>query len=141
MRYKAPDLNEGEKVVVHSITNKHSFINLKFNDKDEVKNIPNIHIADATALSNRKIKTKLEEIKKRIALLDGVYTCYSYLLVSKDNELSLVSMSIESVTLSFDTVKKIATTLDIPVLKPLWSGTFTPHNISAFLEDIFIQKQ
>lgn len=141
MRYKAPDLNEGEKVVVHSITNKHSFINLKFNDKDEVKNIPNMYIGSATALSNRKIKAKLEEIKKRIALLDGVYTCYSYLLVSKDNELSLVSMSIENVTLSFDTVTKIAATLDIPVLKPLWSGVFTPHNISAFLEDIFIQKQ
>lgn len=141
VRYKSPDLNEGDQAVVHIVTNKQNFINLKFNDKDEVKNIPNLTISDSTALSNKVLKGKLKDIEKKLLMLDSIYTAYSYLFVAQGTDLALVSMSMENTTLGFDFVKKIAADLEIDVLKPCWNGTFTQHAVNAFFEDIFIQKK
>lgn len=141
IRYRTPDLLEGEEAVVHIVNNKHNFINLKFNDKDEVKNIPNLTISDSTALSNKTLKGKLKDIEKKLLTLDNVYTAYSYLFVAQGTNLSLVSMSMENTTLGFDLVRKIADDLGIEVLKPCWRGVLTQHAINAFFEDIFIQKK
>lgn len=141
IRYKTPDLIEGEQAVVHIVNNKQNFINLKFNDINEVKNIPNLTISDSTALSNKVLKDKLKAIEKKLLALDSIYTAYSYLFVAQGTNLALVSMSMENTTLGFDFVKKIATDLEIDVLKPCWNGTFTQHAVNAFFEDIFIQKK
>lgn len=141
IRYKSSGLNEGEEVVIHIVTNKQNFINLTFNDQDQVKNIPNLIISDSTALSNKVLKSKLKDIEKKLLLLDSIYTAYSYLFVAQGTDLALVSMSMENTTLGFDFVKKIAIDLEIDILEPCWRGTFTQSAVNAFFEDIFIQRK
>ena len=141
LRYKTPDLKEGESAVIHILQSKRSFVNLKFKDSDQTKDVPNLTIGDYSALSDKEVKAKIKILQNRILKLGSIYTCYSYLFVIVNKEPYLISMAMDSITLGFEMVCKIAQELQVPTPKPLWSGTFTQHAINAFYEDIFVQKK
>lgn len=144
IRYKTPDLSEGEKAVVYILQPKQCFVNLKFQESDGIQYKPNLIIGDSDSScfqKNSKTRKKLEEIEKRIVSLGSVYTCYSYLFTVKGNEVYLISMALETVTLGFDMVSVISKEIGVSALKPSWIGTYTQAAVTAFFEDIFIQRK
>lgn len=138
--YKTPDLKEGDKAVIHIIQPNYQFINLKFDEKKDIKNIPNLIVDNINTFSDKKIKASIKRIEGIVLQLGGVYTCYSYLFVCDNKIISLVSVALEDSTMGFVATTKISEHLDIPCLKPNWSGIFVQQVAHAFYENIFVSK-
>ncbi len=141
--YITPDLPEGELCTVHIIGPKQSFLDLKFIEGDpDVPFKPILSADKALDLDIKpKIKKQISLLEDRIIHLGAAYTSYSYLLTVKDNEVYLLSTSLKGLTMGFEITKEIAEATDIKMFPLVWSGPFTNHIISAFIEDIFVQKQ
>lgn len=142
-RYVTTDLVEGEVVVVHLLNPKQRFINLRF--EIGIKEIPYKPIVTAdNALEieiNDKFKDQLGEIEAKIILLENLYTAYNYLFTTKGNELLLLSISLHGIPMNYEIVKKVAKSLHINTPESIWEGHYTSLAISAFVEDIFIQRK
>lgn len=142
-RYVTTDLLEGEIVVVHLLDVKQKFINLKF--EAGIKEIPFRPIITANnALEvevNEKFKEQLHEVEAKIILLENLYTAYNYLFTTKGNELLLLSLSLHGIPMNFDIVKEVAKKLNIKTPGIVWQGHYTTLTISAFVEDVFIQRK
>lgn len=142
-RYVTTDLLEGEIVVVHRLNPKQRFINLKF--EPGIKEIPYKPVVTAdNALEievNDKFKEQLGEIQAKIILLENLFTAYNYLFTTKGNELLLLSISLHGIPMNYEIVKKVAKNIQINTPEIIWEGHYTPLHISAFVEDIFIQRK
>jgi hypothetical protein len=141
--YITPDLPEGELCAIHIIAPKQAFLDLKFVEGDpDVPFKPILSADKALDLEMKpKIKKQISLLEDRIIDLGAAYTCYSYLLTVRDNEVYLLSASLKGLTMGFAITKEIAEMADINIFPIVWSGPFTNHIISAFIEDIFVQKQ
>jgi hypothetical protein len=141
--YITPDLPEGDQAVIHIISPKQTFLNLKFEEGDlDIPFKPFLSADNALDLEIKpKIKKAISKLEDRIVHLGAVYTCYHYLLTVKDNEVYLLSVSLTGLSLGYGITKEIAEKVDIKLYAPVYQGPFTQHVISVFTEDVFVQKR
>lgn len=140
--YVTPDLLEGESAAIYIIANKQTFLSLKFTEGDgEIPFKPFLSKDNTLDLDKKPaLKAQIKLLEDRIVNLGVVYTCYHYFLTVRGNNIYLLSTSLSKMSLGYEITKEIAAKVEIEVYKPIWTGTYTPHVVSAFVEDVFIQK-
>jgi hypothetical protein len=141
--YITPDLKEGEDISIHVINSKQTFLNLKFEEGDfDVLYKPILSTDNVIDLEkNPGLKKHIAIIEDKIVALGNLYTAYNYLLSLKNGEFYLLSVSLQGLALGFDITKEVADKIDLLVDKPIWDGVFTRRAVSAFIEDIFVQRK
>jgi hypothetical protein len=145
-RYITPDLIHGEEAVIHIISPKQHFLNLKFEeDNKSVNGVCYKPILSIDNIGKASIKEGLREevakIEDRIIDLGSLYTIYNYLFTLKNDEIYLVSTTLQGTSLGYDITREIAEEIGVPHIKPVWTGTLCQHVINAFIEPVFIQKK
>lgn len=146
VRYITPTLREGDTIIVHKITPKTKIFNLTFS-VDEIENclLPNIscEIAVQEYISSiRSLTEDLEILENEIIFKSGIFLKYNYLFLvnEKKKQFELLSLSLEDIPLSGEVIHLTALDLGVHICRPVWKGVYNLHNISAFVEDIYIQK-
>lgn len=141
--YKMPNVDKGDEVVVHILKPGQQFIQLTFEEKIDEENVYkpkaviNYEVRD---LENKpQLKERIEEIKKKVVLLGGVYSSYNYLFAVCDCQPHLLSAGLSETAFGYSVVKTIGKKIDAPLLKPSWRGVYEYPTLAAFYEDIFIQ--
>lgn len=139
--YKAADIKEGNKAVIHILQPEQTFIHLSFNEeKEKQSKVDDIFQDELYEIKdNEQFKKQFEKIEKRILTLDGVYTSYNYLFSVVKEQAYLFFVTISNIPLGFKATKDIARKINIPVISPSWKGVYTHLVPHAFYEDIFIQ--
>lgn len=140
--YITPDLVEGEPCAIHLLNKKQPFLTLKFEEGNfEIPFKPILSVDNSVDLIKTKLNKQISRIEDEIVGLGEVYTCYNYLLTVRDNEIYLLSLSLGGMSLGFEITCEVAETIKVKTYKAIFKGPYTNFLPSAFIEDIFIQKQ
>lgn len=143
-RYTTPSLQEGEFSVIHLLP-KSPMISLSFEEQTKgdlvYKAFYDITVDKNYLLRNFEIKKELDLIEGRVISLNEIYVYYHYLFVIREGKLHLLSISLEGKPFGFQIVNEIGEKLKVEVIKPCWRGVYTKQILTAFVEDIFVQRE
>ena len=149
-RFILQNVADGEDCVIH-ILNEDDYL-VTYNLLNQSKNIPaEVRTAEDEVItyeSRCPQELKLEHSKKvkesiqKILQLDKIYHNCTYCFIFKKGITQhLLSYSYNEAPYPFSMVLYLSEKLDLPSIRPSWTGTFSTQILGAFYEDIFVQKK
>ena len=142
-RFILQNVIEGEKCVIHILEEGDFLVTYRL-DKEISKSCDEEIItfesrATLDQKTDQSIKVK-EQIFK-ILKLDKIYHNCTYCFCFKKDVFSLLSYSYNEAPFSYTLVQHLNNLLNLPTIKPNWSGVFSYQVLNSFYEDVFVQKK
>jgi len=150
-RFILQNVVEGEECIIHILQEEDFLVTYRLEEAQKKLDYPedvdcseeeimNFESRASVEQKSKQLKVVKQQIKK-ILQLDKIYHNCTYLFLFKREKYYLLSYSHNEAPFSYTMVKHLSNILGLPVIKPNWVGIYSTQVLSAFYEDVFIQKK